>query len=106
MFQNMVDRQHVRADADVLKALARRASQGGRVIVAKGHTILGLLVLKEIVEALASLQQLLLGVAACVLLAIASIHVSIQADSANLLERPGVVLRQKVINKGPISLRL
>ena len=92
MFQNVVDRQHVRADAHVLKALARRASQGGRVIVAKGHTILGILVLKEKVEALASLQELLLGVAAWVLLAIASIHVSIQVDSANLLERPGVAL--------------
>ena len=41
-FQNVVDRQH---DADVLEALARRAGQGGRVIKAKGHTILRLLVL-------------------------------------------------------------
>jgi hypothetical protein len=32
--------------------------------VAKGHTILGIIVLKEKVEALASLQELLLGVAA------------------------------------------
>ena len=101
MFQTVVDRQHVRADADVLDAHARRVSQGGRVIVAKGHTILGLLVLKEKVEFSESLQQLLLGVAAWVLLAIASLHVSQQVDSgsAHLLERPGVVLRQDIIGR-------
>ena len=80
MFQNVVDRQNVRADADVLKALARRASQRGRVIVAKGHTILGILVLKEKVEALASLEELLLCVAAWVLLVIAILHVRQQVD--------------------------
>ena len=37
MFQDVVNRQHVRADADVLEALARRASQRGRVEKARVH---------------------------------------------------------------------